>query len=50
MDRPYLVRWNLGELTVHAASAKEAMEIALEYLRNSQFILTSLIEPQEPSQ
>lgn len=33
MDRAYEVSWNPGTITVHASSEKEAINIAIEYLR-----------------
>jgi hypothetical protein len=34
-DQLYLVKWEAGELKLHAASAEEALKLAAEYLRTS---------------
>lgn len=38
MDKPYLVTWKAGEVTLHASSEKEAVRIIVEYLLAQELI------------
>jgi hypothetical protein len=45
VDRPFHVRWDEGEILLHASTDREARAIAIEYL-----IANNLIKTQEASQ
>ena len=51
MDVIYLVSWSAGELELHESSEKRALDIAVEYIRDSKIIKAELKSPapEEPA-